>query len=68
MNDDFIVKLGIVANILQVANYNENLQQTSNDELMKKLEMQDSIYLQTIVLQNNEIIKLLKEVIKDESM
>lgn len=68
MNDDFIAKLGIIANILQVANYNENIQQTSNDELMKKLEMQDSIYLQTIVLQNNEIIKLLKGVIKDESV
>lgn len=58
---DILENLGILANILQVANYSENLKQTSNDELMKRLEAQDNIYLKTIVSQNNKIIELLEE-------
>lgn len=58
---DILENLGILANILQVANYSENLKQTSNDELMKRLEAQDNIYLKTIVAQNNKIIELLEE-------
>lgn len=58
---DILENLGILANVLQVANYSENLKQTSNDELMKRLEAQDNIYLKTIVAQNNKIIELLEE-------
>lgn len=58
---DILENLGILANILQVANYSENLKQTSNDELMKRLEAQDNIYLKTIVAQNNKIIELLED-------
>lgn len=58
---DILENLGILANILQVANYSENLKQTSNDELMKRLEAQDNIYLKTIVSQNNKIIELLED-------
>ena len=58
---DILENLSILANVLQVANYSENLKQTSNDELMKRLEAQDNIYLKTIVAQNNKIIELLEE-------
>ena len=58
---DILENLSILANVLQVANYSENLKQTSNDELMKRLEAQDNIYLKTIVSQNNKIIELLEE-------
>ena len=39
----------------------ENIKQTSNDELLEELKKQDVLYLETIINQNNEIIKLLKE-------
>ena len=58
---DILENLSVLANVLQVANYSENLKQTSNDELMKRLEAQDNIYLKTIVSQNNKIIELLEE-------
>lgn len=58
---DILENLSILANVLQVANYSENLKQTSNDELMKRLEAQDNIYLKTIVAQNNKIIELLED-------
>lgn len=46
---------------LQVIDLILNVSQTSNDELMKELREQDKKYLETIVKQNKEIIKLLKE-------
>lgn len=60
-NDNFLANLAIMANIFQVANYSENLTQTSNDEIMKSLELQNTKYLEKIVTQNEEIIALLKQ-------
>lgn len=58
--------LSLIANILQVANYQMNLEQTSNDQLMKELRNQDklldeqtNIYLKKIIEQNRLIINLL---------
>lgn len=60
--------LNFLANIFQLADYEMNVQQTSNDELMKHLRLQDSIlydqtniYLKKIVEQNEEILRLLKK-------
>ena len=60
--------LSLFANILQIANYQLNIEQTSNDQLMKELTKQDeildnqiNIYLKTIIKQNEEIINLLKK-------
>lgn len=60
--------LNFLANIFQLADYEMNMQQTSNDELMKHLRLQDSIlydqthiYLKKIVEQNEEILRLLKK-------
>lgn len=46
---------------LGLQNYVLNLKQTTNDDLLKELKMQDKIYLTKIMEQNEEIIRLLKE-------
>lgn len=59
--------LSFIADILQIANYQLNVEQTSNDQLMKELRNQDNIldeqtniYLKKIIEQNQEILNLLK--------
>lgn len=59
--------LSLLANILQIINFKINIEQSSNDEIMKHLLQQDyaldeqtNIYLKEIIKQNEEIIKLLK--------
>lgn len=58
-NEEFLVRLGILANVLQVANFAENVAQTSNDDIMKMLEKQNQAYLEIIIKQNQQIIELL---------
>lgn len=67
--------LSLLANVLQVANFQMNVQEVSNDELLKHLMRQDkildeqtrelqeqtNIYLKKIIEQNEEIINLLKK-------
>lgn len=62
MNEEnnFVYWLGIIANILQIENYNLLLKDKTNNEIMKELQNQDSNYLEKIVKQNEEIIELLK--------
>lgn len=60
MLNNNLENLEIIANILQVANYFENIQQTSNDEIMKALEKQNKEYLEIAIKQNNEIIERLE--------
>lgn len=60
-NYDFLESLGVMANILQVANYVENVEQSTNDAIMKALQEQNEKYLKYIIQQNNIIIELLKE-------
>lgn len=64
MNNNFnndIDYLALLGTFLGVLNYTENIKQTSNDELLDALKRQDDLYLETIIKQNNEIIRLLKE-------
>lgn len=51
--------LEVVANILQVANYFENVQQTSNDKIMLKLEHQDKDYLEKLMAKLDLILEIL---------
>ena len=53
--------LGVVANVCQLESYEMLIKETKNSELMNYLRHQDNDYLKTIVSQNEEIIKLLKE-------
>lgn len=61
MQNDILTKLSLIADILQVSNYQLNVTQVSNDDLMKTLNNQNQDYLELIIEQNKEIIKLLKE-------
>lgn len=59
--------MSIVANMCQLVDFQMNLTQLSDDDLMKHLVQQDRIlddqtnnYLKKIIEQNKEIIELLK--------
>ena len=59
--------MSIVANMCQLMDFQMNMTQLSNDDLMRHLIEQDkvldeqtNIYLKKIIEQNEEIIKLLK--------
>ena len=56
--------LSLVANILQVLNFDLNLKQTSTDELMKYLQHQDSDYLNLCIEQNKKIIQQNEEILE----
>lgn len=60
--------LSIIANLCQLADFQMNVSQLSNDDLMQELQKQDkilneqtNIYFKKIIQQNEEILKLLKE-------
>ena len=55
--NDYNLLLGL----LQVYDLFLNLNQVSNDTILKELQNQDKIYLEKIIEQNKEIIKLLKK-------
>ena len=56
--------LNVVANASQLVSLFLLLRDASNNELMKKLNEQDEKYLKKAIEQNEEIIKLLKELKK----
>lgn len=62
-NDDFnpMNALNVFGLYLGLQNYVLNLKQTTNDDLLKELKMQDEKYLMKIMEQNEKIIRLLKE-------
>lgn len=62
-NNNFYYLLSNLANILQIANFQMNVQEINNNELMKYLQHQDNDYLKAIVEQNELIIKQNKEII-----
>ena len=49
-----------MANVVQILNYIENAQQTSNDRIMMELQRQNKVYLETSIKQNKEIIERLE--------
>lgn len=66
-NTSFFFVLGVLANLCQLYDLNLNLNQTSNDEIMKDLQEQDKVLqndinykLDIIIKQNEEIINLLQ--------
>lgn len=61
--------LTVLVNLCQLASFDMNLTEVSNDSIMKHLLQQDKIldeqindYLSKIVKQNEEIISLLKDI------
>ena len=60
-NGENISDYNLLLGLLQVYDLFLNLNQVSNDTILKELQNQDKIYLEKIIEQNNEIIKLLKK-------
>ena len=60
-NNNGFFLLNVLANCFQMLDYNLNVTQTSNDVLFKELQRQNKEYLEKIIKQNEEIIKLLKD-------
>ena len=60
MHSNFFDTLDVLSNILQILNYCENKQQTSNDRIMKELQHQNAEFLEQILNNQIEILKLLK--------
>lgn len=65
--DNVYFLLSIIANVTQLLDFQLNVTQLSNDDLMKHLQKQDkvldmqiNIYLKEIVRQNEEILNILK--------
>lgn len=61
---DFLDILAIVSFILQLQNNQELQKQSSNDDIMQELNMQDNKFFQTIIDQNNQIIDLNKKILE----
>jgi hypothetical protein len=53
--------LDVTSLILQLYSVVLLLQDYNNSDLMQELRQQDEVYLEKIIMQNNEILKLLKE-------
>lgn len=51
--------LAVLSMILQVESYEQNLKQTSNDDLLNELQKQDQEYLDKILDNQDKIINLL---------
>ena len=58
--EENISDYNLLLGLLQVYDLFLNLNQVSNDTILKELQNQDKIYLEKIIEQNEEIIKLLK--------
>ena len=59
-NEENINDYNLLLGLLQVYDLFLNLNQVSNNTILKELQNQDKIYLEKIIEQNEEIIKLLK--------
>lgn len=60
---EFLERMGVTANFLQVLNYLANMEDLSNGQLMKALQMQNSEYLEKILKKQDEILDNLSEII-----
>ena len=58
--EENISDYNLLLGLLQVYDLFLNLNQVSNDTILKELQNQDKKYLEKIIKQNEEIIKLLK--------
>ena len=73
MDDYNYFILSLIANMCQLMDFQMNVSQLSNDDLMKHLLQQDkildeqtNIYLKKIIKQNEEIKTILNELLKNK--
>ena len=55
--------LTVLSVILQVMGYQNDMSQSSNDDLMRELQRQDREYLNKIIEKQNEILEKLAEMV-----
>jgi len=60
MRNNLFDTLDLLSNILQILNYWENTQQTSNDRIMKELQHQNTEFLTEILKNQTEILTQLE--------
>lgn len=58
----FIDMLTMFDTFLQMADFQMNVQQSSNDDIMRALEHQNNAYLEKIIANQEEILKKLAEI------
>ena len=61
-NLDFLDVLTILSVMLQIMGYQNDMSQSSNDDLMRELQRQDKAYLEKIIENQNEILSILKDI------
>lgn len=64
-NLSFLDFLTIFSVGLQVSGYEQNLKQATTDDLMRELQKQDRDYLERIIDNQKEIMKILSEIKSD---
>ena len=60
-NLDFIDVLTILSVVLQIMGYQNDMSQSSNDDLMRELQRQDKAYLEKIIENQNKILEKLAD-------
>ena len=60
-NLDFLDILTILSVALQIMGYQNDMSQSSNDDLMKELKRQDKAYLEKIIENENKILEKLAD-------
>ena len=60
-NLDFLDALTILSVMLQIMGYQNDMSQSSNDDLMRELQRQDKAYLEKIIENQNKILEKLAD-------
>ena len=60
-NLDFLDMLTILSVMLQIMGYQNDMSQSSNDDLMRALQRQDKAYLEKIIENQNKILERLAD-------
>ena len=64
-NLDFLDMLTILSLMLQIMGYQNDMSQSSNDDLMRELQRQDKAYLEKIIENQNKILEKLADLQAD---
>ena len=64
-NLDFLDVLTIMSVMLQIMGYQNDMSQSSNDDLMRELQRQDKSYLEKIIENQNKILEKLADLQAD---
>ena len=60
-NLDFLDMLTVLSVMLQIMGYQNDMSQSSNDDLMRELQRQDKAYLEKIIENQNKILEKLAD-------